>query len=586
MDLNKISRLFDSYSPINESTINNESSDITPLSLNNGVYTDKNLRDTFWNWHKILFHNQDKVYEMTDKANKVYEKMLNYTTDIGNRINKLSTSAKGAALADRSNSKYTKIVYYTPTNKSYNPEDTTASVSNGKIFGVNNSDKFDSDKDISNSKITLEHIRCTMSDITGVNDCLIRSHDNTPIMKTDEIINIMKPFNVTGTSSLSGSKTIEFVVDRAEYNSFNNIQIKTEKPYVYTVYTSVDGVYYNPLNSDKILTNELDLSFNLSNDRYIKISVHFSRHTLLNNGLYNYIWDVSHIFIAMKKYKSETVFQSNDIDINTAGEYIAIDTCDNYENKNVSINYMISIDGGIFKTIKPLRAISRSDYTIRSLIPINDFIDNNVGVMTKFTESEGKYIYTNLIDKGMFESNIIRFYNGSNPFVDNGDSISITGIITKDKKVNLNDTVFINGVPFSGETLLRCGLVTIDVPKNKFNILFDYPNVEIVSYSNGTFIIKKDNIESTVYDRDYESNMFVLIVNTFDYILGNEITGDIEMDTKEDGVQLKTSDSVSKLYVLARSKYSSVKSVKIRADMKSLDSYTKPEITRIIFKVV
>ena len=70
----------------------------------------------------------------------------------------------------------------------------------------------------------------------------------------------MKPFNVTGTSSLSGSKTIEFVVDRAEYNSFNNIQIKTEKPYVYTVYTSVDGVYYNPLNSDKILTNELDLS--------------------------------------------------------------------------------------------------------------------------------------------------------------------------------------------------------------------------------------------------------------------------------------------------------------------------------------
>ena len=101
----------------------------------------------------------------------------------------------------------------------------------------------------------------------------------------------------------------------------------------YTVYTSVDGVYYNPLNSDKILTNELDLSFNLSNDRYIKISVHFSRHTLLNNGLYNYIWDVNHIFIAMKKYKSETVFQSNDIDINTAGEYIAIDTCDNYENK-------------------------------------------------------------------------------------------------------------------------------------------------------------------------------------------------------------------------------------------------------------
>ena len=586
MDLNKISRLFDSYSPINESTINNESSDITPLSLNNGVYTDKNLRDTFWNWHKILFHNQDKVYEMTEKANKVYEKMLNYTTDIGNRINKLSTSAKGAALADRSNSKYTKIVYYTPTNKSYNPEDTTASVSNGKIFGVNNSDKFDSDKDISNSKITLEHIRCTMSDITGVNDCLIRSHDNTPIMKTDEIINIMKRFNVTGTSSLSGSKTIEFVVDRAEYNSFNNIQIKTEKPYVYTVYTSVDGVYYNPLNSDKILTNELDLSFNLSNDRYIKISVHFSRHTLLNNGLYNYIWDVNHIFIAMKKYKSETVFQSNDIDINAAGEYIAIDTCDNYENKNVSINYMISIDGGIFKTIKPLRAISRSDYTIRSLIPINDFIDNNVGVMTKFTESEGKHIYTNLIDKGMFESNIIKFYNGSNPFVDNGDSISITGIMTKDKKVNFNDTVFIGGVPFSGETLLRCGLVTIDVPKNKFNILFDYSNVEIVSYSNGTFIIKKDNIESTVYDRDYESNMFVLIVNTFDYILGNEITDEIEMDTKEDGVQLKTSDSVSKLYVLARSKYSPVKSVKIRADMKSLDSYTKPEITRIIFKVV
>ena len=80
--------------------------------------------------------------------------------------------------------------------------------------------------------------------------------------------------------------------------------------------------------------------------------------------------------------------------------------------------------------------------------------------------------------------------------------------------------------------------------------------------------------------------MFVLIVNTFDYILGNEITDDIEIDTKEDGVQLKTSDSVSKLYVLARSKYSSVKSVKIRADMKSLDSYTKPEITRIIFKVV
>ena len=136
------------------------------------------------------------------------------------------------------------------------------------------------------------------------------------------------------------------------------------------------------------------------------------------------------------------------------------------------------------------------------------------------------------------------------------------------------------------KSLLRCGLVTIDVPKNKFNILFDYSNVEIVSYSNGTFIIKKDNIESTVYDRDYESNMFVLIVNTFDYILGNEITDDIEIDTKEDGVQLKTSDSVSKLYVLARSKYSSVKSVKIRADMKSLDSYTKPEITRIIFKVV
>ena len=586
MDLNKISRLFDSYSPINESTINTERSDVTPLSLSNGVYTDKNLRDTFWNWHKTLFHNQDKVAEMTEKANKIYEKMLNYTTDIGNRINRLSTSAKGAALADRSNSKYTKIVYYTPTNKSYNSASTTASVSNGKIFGVNNSDKFDTDKNISNSKITLEHIRCTMSDITGVNECLIRDTDNMPIMKSDEIINIMKPFNVTGTSSLSGSKILEFVVDRAEYNSFNNIQIKTERPYVYMVYTSSDGVYYSNLNSDKILTDELDLSFNLSNDRYVKISVHFSRHTALNNGLYNYIWDVGYIFIAMKKYKTETVFQSNDIDINAAGEYIAIDTCDNYENKNVSINYMISIDGGIYKTIKPLRAISRSDYTIRSLIPINDFIDNNVGVMTRFTESNGKHIYTNLIDKEMFESNIIKFYNGSNPFVDNGDSISITGIVTKDKKVHFKDTVFINGVPFSGDTLLRCGLLTIDVPKSKFNKLFDYSNVEIVSYSNGTFTIKKDNIESTVHDNDYENNMFVLIVNTFDYILGNEITDTIELSTKEDGVQLQTSDDVSKLYVLARSRYSSIKSIKIRADMKSLDSYTKPEITRIIFKIV
>lgn len=547
-------------------------------------YTEAGLNKILKEWYDILFCNQDKIDELLPRIEKFETRSSDYVRDIKTRLAKASSDAKAANVADRSVTKYTKAVYYSPSSISYIEEETTAYVDGGKIVGVKESDTFNSDSHVISNN-TSSGISCYVFEDNKKVD-LVWTVDGGAAQSRN-VLNSNINSTISYSSLNGGTKSFVLDIDRKEYGVFNNIQLKTKRAYVYTIYTSNDSINYNRI-TDRILTNSLNESIGETNDRYVRIVIELDKNSDYVSGRYIYNVEISSFHIAVKRYSTPTEYVTGDIPIRATGEFVAIDTCDNYQSKNVDMHYQISINGGAYKDIKPLRKLSKTGRSIRSILPINDYSDNNIVTLHAHIRHPDGNIFTTEIDPALLETNIFKYYDATSPISVKGNVVSASGIAISEKVINFKDTYFVNGVPFSGESTIYTGFNSLSFPADDYVEIYDVTKYTLVSFKSGEFrVADAAGVEQTIIDEDWEKNPFTSIVLSLKYILGRELEygKDINTSKSKNGYQLITSENVKSLYVAARQKNAIINTTRIKIKMKTLDGYTKPNVSRILIKV-
>lgn len=547
-------------------------------------YTEAGLNKILKEWYDILFCNQDKIDELLPRIEKFETRSSDYVRDIKTRLAKASSDAKAANVADRSVTKYTKAVYYSPSSISYIEEETTAYVDGGKIVGVKESDTFNSDSHVISNN-TSSGISCYVFEDNKKVD-LVWTVDGGAAQSRN-VLNSNINSTISYSSLNGGTKSFVLDIDRKEYGVFNNIQLKTKRAYVYTIYTSNDSINYNRI-TDRVLTNSLNESIGETNDRYVRIVIELDKNSDYVSGRYIYNVEISSFHIAVKRYSTPTEYVTGDIPIRATGEFVAIDTCDNYQSKNVDMHYQISINGGAYKDIKPLRKLSKTGRSIRSILPINDYSDNNIVTLHAHIRHPDGNIFTTEIDPALLETNIFKYYDATSPISVKGNVVSASGIAVSEKVINFKDTYFVNGVPFSGESTIYTGFNSLSFPADNYVEIYDVTKYTLVSFNSGEFrVADAAGVEQTIIDEDWEKNPFTSIVLSLKYILGRELEygKDINTSKSKNGYQLITSENVKSLYVAARQKNAIINTARIKIKMKTLDGYTKPNVSRILIKV-
>lgn len=586
--LEAIKYLFEKYSTVTSTTIDKAlESDYysNQFSISSPYFTEARFKDYMMFLYTSFFNQKYDVDLLTTRVNGILQSVGDYYREIQVSLDDAISLSKTANLADKSNSDHIYSIYFSPSS-SYNPEATNAVVEKGIVYGLNKSTDIKSSGGL---KISRGNVVATLSEPGNTFECKILNKDNAPFLNSDFIINTGDRFSISGVSKSQGSKEIEVIIDRKEYAAYNSVSIETPIPYIYTLYTSSDGVYYNKIGRQKVLTSLLDLSLDNITDRYFKITVHLPRHTSESRDGYVYSFDVNSMYIHMQQYKDESVYETNDIEINKEGEFISIDTCDNYQNKAVQISYQISIDNDRWKSIKPLRKASIYQDGLRSLIPIGDYNDMRIGILETYQESAGRNVFTTELNSTTIETNSFRYFDNTHLFEESGNYVSVTGVIYEDKEYDFGDmAVLINGVIHTGKVTIYEGIVTIDFPKASFKKLFDSRNISNIEYlGTGTYKLTDINGITTINDPSYLTNGFTIAITIFgiDAILGQEITNDIQYTNSDDTFTINTDTSVKRVYILIRKRIEKIGSVKLRVKMKSLDLYTRPELTRVIFRV-
>ena len=548
-------------------------------------YTEAGLNKILKEWYDLLFCNQDKIDEILPRIEQFETKSSNYVRDIKTRLAKASSDAKAANVADRSITKYTKAVYYSPSSISYIEDETTAYVDGGKIIGVKESDTFSGSEGSVISNRTSSGISCYIFEGNKKVD-LVWTTDSGAAQSLN-VLNSNVKSTISYSSLTGGTKSFVLDIDRKEYGVFNNIQLKTKRAYVYTIYTSNDSINYNRI-TDRVLTNSLNESIGETNDRYVRIVIELDKNSDYVSGKYIYTVEINSFHIAVKRYSTPTEYVTGDIPIRATGEFVAIDTCDNYQSKNVDMHYQISINGGAYKDIKPLRKLSKTGRSIRSILPINDYSDNNIVTLHTHTRHPEGNTFTTEIDPALLETNIFKYYDATNPISVDGNVVSATGIAISEKVINFKDTYFVNGVPFSGESTIYTGFNSLSFPADNYVEIYDVTKYTLVSFKSGEFrVADATGVEHTIVDEDWEKNPFTSIVLSLKYILGKELEygKDVKTSKSENGYQLTTPENVKSLYVAARQKDAIINTARIKIKMKTLDGYTKPNVSRILIKV-
>ena len=586
--LEAIKYLFEKYSTVTSTTIDRAlESDYysNQFSISSPYFTEARFKDYMMFLYTSFFNQKYDVDLLTTRVNGILQSVGDYYREIQVSLDDAISLSKTANLADKSNSDHIYSIYFSPSS-SYNPEATNAVVEKGIVYGLNKSTDIKSSGGL---KISRGNVVATLSEPGNTFECKILNKDNAPFLNSDFIINTGDRFSISGVSKSQGSKEIEVIIDRKEYAAYNSVSIETPIPYIYTLYTSSDGVYYNKIGRQKVLTSLLDLSLDNITDRYFKITVHLPRHTSESRDGYVYSFDVNSMYIHMQQYKDESVYETNDIEINKEGEFISIDTCDNYQNKAVQISYQISIDNDRWKSIKPLRKASIYQDGLRSLIPIGDYNDMRIGILETYQEYAGRNVFTTELNSTTIETNSFRYFDNTHLFEESGNYVSVTGVIYEDKEYDFGDmAVLINGVIHTGKVTIYEGIVTIYFPKASFKKLFDSRNISNIEYlGTGTYKLTDINSITTINDPSYLTNGFTIAITIFgiDAILGQEITNDIQYTNSDDTFTINTDTSVKRVYILIRKRIETIGSVKLRVKMKSLDLYTRPELTRVIFRV-
>lgn len=450
------------------------------------------------------------------------------------------------------------------------------------------------------SLISEPFIECTQSGCTILDTENYTGYemDGTGVVSVwktiDEfLINSDTEFRITGSSEVGGARSLDIVIDRKSNELFSQIEVGLRKAAIATLYLSDDGRAYERVFDKPRYIKDTVFPVGNRSSRYIKISIGLNSHTSVAEGAYQYILDFKHLNILRSTYSTTAVFETNGIEVGGNSSCIAISTCDNFSDSNVSIKYQVSIDDGDWKTVRPVDKVKVGNVIEPVVLKFNDFSDNKLIAMRDFTpvntgfESEleipAQFLLSN--DTRVFADDI------TTPGVEwRGDLIlrTVYGYLKNETILDLGPTsVQLNGKWATGSTTLHPGLYEIRVREEDYANIYNANGAEVTDDGNGNYTVKDDQGSRTVSDPLFPNNNKIKIEKAFDLLFAKELIEKKDYTLYNNGsiYSLLTSKKYSEVIMSYRLHRTNADLIKIRAEMTSLDKTTIPYIERILIRM-
>lgn len=427
----------------------------------------------------------------------------------------------------------------------------------------------------------------------------IESKDDTENLSTINIVSEEETeFQI---SSKKTDYPININFEKNTYKAFNQISIKIEDKaktgILYLKFNKAEAISILDEKGYEIIKPKISKEISLPIDNEKKsFSIRF-----LNNNKRSVI--IEKLYLSNNIYNNNTVYETLPLKIEKDLSYLTVQTCDNYSNKEVSIVYYISINGSSYRVIRPNGKISISG-NLESIIRATDLSDYIEIETSGLEDNQYRFINTSIdtlnSDYFIFSKKFGKDFFSFENYIKNNDEFYTMNISSKKEKsiklspnmsITINDIYYTYNSQNKGEVIIPKGLSSIKIRKNYWKEIIDLDLYRVTDVNKNSITVVDRSTEKIItvnnyFDTEEEVNNSLYLQffkNNFDIYLKKE---NLKLKKGRNGEYSFFKEDNSSLYIYSNSLITTVKSIQIKAEMKSLSGKVCPFISRILVRGV
>jgi hypothetical protein len=304
-----------------------------------------------------------------------------------------------------------------------------------------------------------------------------------------------------------------------------------------------------------------------------------------------------------KIYTDSCVIETQPIQVGLDLNVISIETCDNYGDKNVDIQYSIAINGGLYESFRPAGKVKLTSKVMpQSIIKTDKYVNNTIipvqvtdlynGVYRYYPDTLiPQYAKIILLSKKLGTD----IYSASTYNTDNSISLQIFNSVDIAIQINTEQSVVLDGVEVqynninNGTILITRGYHTLVIPKNMWNETVDldtykitqvYPTYLTIVNRNTQVVSTISNIFSTVQASTNSLYLQLLSLNCNMFMNRENVFRKLD-NTYLEYFYRNTNETI---YLLNYSPIKTVNTIQIKATLISNDNVTCPYISKIMIR--
>lgn len=477
----------------------------------------------------VFENNSSMVKGILSNIEKTSTTLEEKVEELQYKINKTVEKVRGAILAERGTS---GAIYTTqiPINRQQISTNTTTKIQDGIAFGVpENSEEISSEL----SLLQLRHLEFTNLYLNSLNKNSTDSlKDFSLSPKTQNSLPIEFKINLNGVIRTASSLVLELKT-HGIIEVYKNGQLVNEKALVKNIIIPVD-------------INTLTVSIRSYPSIHRTSSLSFNR-----IGYTELIYD------------STTYFETKNININRDFSQVVVDTCDNSDDANIDIKYFISINDREFEGFSPV--VKHKALEKQSIITVDksQILSMYESVGRKYSEGDYRFLVPNNLQTNLVYMHDI-FLRNFKKLVDKEFTLTVQEDITLDKRaitMKETDRLFINDK---------------EIVEDVFVLYKGVIKLVSIDESNTVQPINLNYIETLIG----ESNIYIKRIKK-ELLTDPDGSKYISLSVPEFKDSFDTTGSV---YFPGIKPKQRINTIKIKAELQSLDKRTVPFISRLLIR--
>lgn len=295
------------------------------------------------------------------------------------------------------------------------------------------------------------------------------------------------------------------------------------------------------------------------------------------------VFSIKDLFITDEQFEDKATFESAPIQINQELSEIALNTCDNYSDPNIDIKYELSVNGGVYREIRPLN--KHKNVELSSVLLVDDSIKQAPLTRKLKTELGSMFITDELETQNIQIEKAFGKKLGANWFNYFPDQV-IHFYIDKPMTLEIEDTwnVRLNGFAVAGKVELPFGYNTLSCDSLAWNQVLDVATYDLISYEGDLMVLREIKTGDEV-TKVIPSDTKSLFLQLFPYVDLYSDPTTVEKVYIQDKLYLKA-DNVSSLFLFYKQQRVIVDRVRLKISMVSKDVATPAYISSITIRGV